>query len=487
MAKSIAKNALYSGIRTISTMLFPLVTYPYIARVLMADNLGKVDFSVSVVSYFTLIAGLGIANYATREGARIREDREKLNQFASEIFTINMGSTLVAYVLLLALFLAWPHLHGYALLIALQSLTLIGTTIGVEWLYTLSEDYGYITARTLVVQVVSAVLLFVLVKQPSDYPIYCAITVLSSVGANVFNFLRSRRYATIRIVWGFDARRHLVPALVLFGNALAMSVYINIDVTLLGVMNGDYEVGVYGVAVKIYKLVKQLLNAIVMVSIPRLSLYLANEDTESYHSLLNSIAHGLVVVLLPAILLLFLLADYVVLIVGGEGFVDSVSSLRLLCFALLPAVLGGFVANSILLPNRSERLILRSTIVGAVVNFVLNLFVIPLMGADGAAITTALAELAVLSTATWFARRHYDMLSLVREQAPIMLTTVIGMVCIAAVNFAARALLGDSILTFFVAGGVGVLAYGAVLIARRDSFALRVLARAGLIKYPKIS
>ena len=86
MAKSVAKNALYNGIRTISTMLFPLITYPYVTRVLLADNLGKVDFATSFVSYFTLIAGLGIANYATREGARIRDDRETLSRFSSEVF-----------------------------------------------------------------------------------------------------------------------------------------------------------------------------------------------------------------------------------------------------------------------------------------------------------------------------------------------------------------------------------------------------------------
>ena len=106
MAKSVAKNALYSGIRTVSTMLFPLVTYPYVTRVLLADNLGKVDFSISLISYFVLIAGLGITNYATREGARIRNDREALDQFSSEVFTINMASTLDSYALLVALFVA---------------------------------------------------------------------------------------------------------------------------------------------------------------------------------------------------------------------------------------------------------------------------------------------------------------------------------------------------------------------------------------------
>lgn len=477
MAKSVAKNALYSGIRTVSTMLFPLVTYPYVTRVLLADNLGKVDFSISIISYFTLIAGLGISNYATREGARVRNDRSKLDRFSSEVFTINMASTALAYVLLVILFVAWPHLHGYGVLIAIQSATLIGTTIGVEWLYTLSEDFGYITARTLVVQVLSAVLLFTLVKSPSDYMLYAGITVFSAVGANVFNFVRSRRYARIRLVWGFDARRHLVPMLVLFGNALASSIYINIDVTLLGVMRGDYEVGLYSVAVKIYKLVKQLLNAIVMVSIPRLSLYVGERDHERYQQLLGSILHALLVTVLPAIMFLFLLSDYVVLIVGGEAFAASADSLRILCLALAPAVFAAFVVNSILLPNRGERLILTSTIVGAVVNFLLNLIVIPQYGANGAAITTGVAEVMVLGTAAWLGRPYCDYRALLAEQLPACITVALGLAAITGAHLVVTHLLGDSLLTFFVSGGVGMALYVLVLVLRKDSFANRAISR----------
>ena len=132
MAKSVAKNAVYNGIRTVCNMLFPLITYPYAARVLMAENLGKVDFVTSVISYFVLVAGLGIATYATREGAARRNDQDELDRFSSEVFTINMVSTAISYALLAALVIAWPHLHGYLALIAIQSLTILGTTMGVE-------------------------------------------------------------------------------------------------------------------------------------------------------------------------------------------------------------------------------------------------------------------------------------------------------------------------------------------------------------------
>ncbi len=477
MAKSVAKNALYSGIRTVGTMLFPLVTYPYVTRVLLADNLGKVDFLVSIMSYFTLVAQLGITNYATREGARVRNDRAKLDQFSSEVFTINMGSTLLSYALLAILFVSWPHLQGYGQLVAIESATIIGTTIGVEWLYTLSEDFGYITARTLVVQAVSALLLFTLVKQPSDYMVYAAIMVFSAVGANVFNFVRSRRYATIRLVWGFDVRRHLVPMLVLFSNVLATSVYINIDVTLLGIMRGDYEVGLYGVSVKIYTLVKQLLYAIVMVSVPRLSLYLGERRRDRYQELLGSILHALLVTVLPAILLLFLLADYVVLIVGGETFAASVEPLRILCFALAPAVFAAFVVNCVLLPNRAERLILVSTAVGAVSNLVLNLVAIPWFGAAGAAFTTAVAEVLVVTAGTWLGRQFCSYRTLLKGQLSACVSVALGLVAIVGTYLAITHWLGTSLITFLVSGFACLLAYVLVLVLRKDPIASRGVSK----------
>lgn len=477
MAKSVAKNALYSGLRTMSTVLFPLITYPYATRVLMADNLGKVDFAVSLISYFLLIAGLGITNYATREGARVRESQDELDRFASEVFTINLCSTLISYALLAALVALWPHLHGYASLIAIQSLTIMGTTIGVEWLYTLSEDFGYITARMLVVQVVSAALLFILVRQPSDYLVYAAIIVLSNVGANVFNFIRSRRYARIRLVWHFDVRRHLMPMLVLFGNTIATSIYINLDVTLLNVFRNDFEVGIYGLAVKLYTGVKQLLNALVMVSLPRLSLYRANGENDRYLSLVNSIVHGLTIVVLPCILLLYLLADPAVLLFGGEAFASSADSLRMLCVALAPAVFAAFVVNSILLPNLQERFVLLSTVVGAIVNFALNLFVIPAFGPVGAACSTAVAEFAVLGISSYFGRTFVSVVSLVRTQTRTLLTTALGMAAIAAVCIPLRDALGNSLVSFAITGGASLAAYAAVLLLTRDPLVLGLIAR----------
>lgn len=471
MSRSVARNALYSGIRTISFMVFPLVTYPYVTRVLMAQNLGKIDFATSFVSYFALVAALGINTYATREGAGLRDDRDRLDEFASQIFTINMCSTLLAYAALLLFVLLWPYLQGYLALLAIQSLTILGTTMGVEWVFSLEEDYGYITARTILVQVVCAALMFALVRTPDDYVTYAAIVALSSVGGNVFNWFRARRYARVRLTWGFDARRHLLPMLVLFGNAIAVSVYVNIDISLLSVMRGDYEVGIYGVSVKVYRLVKQLLVALVTVSLPRLSRFVTLGDAQAYRTLLERVAHGLLVLVAPALTLLFLMGDDVVLIIAGEGYLEAVPSLQVLCVAGLFAIAGNYFVNAVLLPFGNEAFALRSSVVGAVVNLLLNLAAIPLFGIVGAAATTVAAEACVAVSAAWHARGDVDLRGLACDAAPAVVTAALGVVAMCAVHVALRGVAMPWLAGFLVRGAALAGTYLLVTLARRDPLA----------------
>jgi O-antigen/teichoic acid export membrane protein len=143
-SKSIQLNAILNGFKTILTIIFPLITYPYAARLLGAANIGKVDFSNSIVSYFVLIAGLGIATYAVREGAYFRNDDEKLSRFSSEVFSINVISTILALILLALFVVFFKRINTYSDLILIQSIMIIGNLVGVNWLFSIVEDYLYL-------------------------------------------------------------------------------------------------------------------------------------------------------------------------------------------------------------------------------------------------------------------------------------------------------------------------------------------------------
>ena len=161
--KSIKKNSIYSMLKTGSAILFPLITFPYISRVLLTDSVGKINFGLSIVSYFSLIASLGINTYAIRECSAARENKEKLSNIASQIFSINIVTTVMAYIALAITLLCYPRLENYRVLIVVQSLTIGATTLGADWLNSAMEDFKYITLRTVTFQFLSLVLMFILV------------------------------------------------------------------------------------------------------------------------------------------------------------------------------------------------------------------------------------------------------------------------------------------------------------------------------------
>ena len=172
-------------IKTCANIIFPLITFPYVSRILMAENIGKVDFANSYVSYFSLIASLGISTYAIRECSKAKLEKTNLEKTASQIYSINMCTTVFSYVLLVISILLFDKLEPYRLLIFIQSTTILFTTLGADWLNTAMEDFLYITIRSISFQIISLALLFVFVKNQNDYINYAIITVVSSSGANI--------------------------------------------------------------------------------------------------------------------------------------------------------------------------------------------------------------------------------------------------------------------------------------------------------------
>lgn len=146
--RSLKINTIFNAIKTFSSIIFPLITFPYISRTLLAENVGKVNFGLSIISYFTLIASLGITTYAIRECAAVREDRKKLSQIASQIFSINIITTFFSYLLLVLTLVFYSKLENYKLLITIQSLSILFATLGTDWINSAMEDFKYITIRT---------------------------------------------------------------------------------------------------------------------------------------------------------------------------------------------------------------------------------------------------------------------------------------------------------------------------------------------------
>ena len=428
MKKSLKVNGVLSLVKQLCALLFPLITYPYVLRILGATNVGKVSFSSSVISYFSLIAAFGTGNYAIREGARVRDNKAKIVNFVDQMFTINCYFTIFAYTLLIVLYAAWAKLHNYTGLIIVQSLAMIFTTLGVDWFYQIYEDYFYITVRAISVNIISLVLMFLLVRKPDDYIIYAGVTVIANGGANIFNFIHAQKFMPIRCVRNVNFKKHILPMFILFCNNVVITVYVNSDVTMLGIMKTDQVVGIYNASVKIYSIVKSLVSSLIVVTLPQLSMMVSKGQNEEYHVLTNKLLNVLLSLVLPAIIGLYVISKNAILIIGGNEFLDGVTALRILSIALMLSVTSSFCTTSILLPNKREKNILIATVTSSLLNVVLNLFFIPTLSLNGAAFTTLLAEFSVTIIAGYSARKFFHFQLNIKD----LILVVIGCVGIVA-------------------------------------------------------
>lgn len=461
---SMKNNAVLNTIKQLCSVLFPLITVPYVTRVLGTEYYGRINWVNSVVSYFALFAGFGIATYAAREGARKRENRVAFEEYANEVFTINIITTIISYLILFLVTITWPKLKENSALVLAHSMIMVFSTLGTDWINIVYEDYRYITIRYVFTHIISVVLMFVFVKSPSNYITYAVISVFSSVGGNLFNIFYVRKYVHLKIVIPRGWKTHIIPMLILLGNSLAVLTYVNTDITLLGIYKTDVDVGIYSVATKMYTIIKQLINAIVVVSLPRLSLLIGEKREEEYRNYLSGIINIVLVVLIPAMVGLFMISKELIQIISGSSYVDGNVALRILCVSLGFAVCACFFQNCVMLPQKKEKLFFIATLLSCAVNIILNLFFIPYMSYNGAAITTLIAE--ALVCIICFCSSKETVNGIVNKRS--LGTVSIGSILIIIVCLLVRTYVIDPALRVILSAGISIILYFTLLLLTRN-------------------
>lgn len=459
--KRVAVNALLNTIKTVLGIIFPLITFPYVTRVLGVETLGVYTFSASIISYFLLIAALGISTYGIREGTQYRNNQEKFDKFVGELFSINVISTIVSYLLLGICLIIVPKLHDYSAAILILSIEMIMATIGVAWVCNIYEDFLFITIRTLAIQLISLVLTLTLVKNPGDLYIYVIIIVLANSGANLLNFFYIRRkYCKFKLTKNIDWKRHLRPILIIFSTSVAITVYVSSDSTMLGFMTSDYDVGLYGTAVKIYNIMKQVLAALLMVLIPQFSLMFARGEKERSNLLFSKVFNILTLLMLPMTVGLFMLSEEVIRLIAGTDYLGGTDSLRLLSIAVMFSLYAYMYIQCILIPAKKEDVVFKATALSAIVNIGLNFIMIPLWGINAAAITTIIAE-AITFIITAIIGRRYVSLSGISKT---LISSIVGCVGIVVICILSHTI--DNYMMRIAASiGGSIVAYGAIIVA----------------------
>lgn len=468
---NVKKNTLFNMIKSIFGIIYPLITFPYISRVLLTENVGKINFGNSVVSYFSLVASLGVTTYAVRECSKYKGDRVKLGEVSSQILTINIWSTIIAYLALgITLIVARP-LDNYRMLIIIQSSTILFTTLGADWLNTAMEDFRYIAVRTMGMQVFSLILMFIFVRKPQDYLIYAIISVIASSGANIINIFYRRRYCKTKFALHIDWKKHLPPILLLFSLILSQTIYTSSDTTILGLYKGDFQVGLYSTSVKIYNIVNTVVASVAWVVMPQLSANFAKHDYNQINKLLKYSLNFIIVLGLPCLVGLNVITKEIILLIAGESYLGAELSLRILTFSLACSFISGWIGNMMMLPAGKEKICLKSSIVSAVVNIVLNLILIPIWGLNAAATTTAISEFLGIIIKRPYIDREIHIAGLKQMIA----APVVGSIGIVIVSVVVRCFITSpyliAILTIILSGMV----YLATLVLMKNEFAINFL------------
>ncbi len=449
-----------------SSFIFPLITFPYVSRVLGAVGNGKVSFATSVIYYFSMIATLGIPTYGVKICAQYREDKEKLSKTVKELLIIESLAMIVSYIIFFIALYFVPRLREEKTLMLINSATILLTVFGVEWFYQSIEQYDYITFRNLVFKIISISLMFLLVHETEDYVLYGAINVLGTVGSNILNILRLRKLVDFKTKCTIQLSQHIRPVFMLFMLSAASMVYTSLDTTMLGFMKDDAAVGYYNAAVKLKNILVSLVTSLGTVLLPRLSNSLANKDMIAFNRLIKKSFNFVLLMSIPLTIYCIIEASDCINFLAGSGYQQAILPMQLISIAIIFIGLSNIIGIQILIPCGKENLTVLSTVVGAIVNIILNSILIPLYSAAGAALATTIAELSVLLVQVYFIRSHLHSMLQIQNIFKIFISGIVATLILLTNNYFIH--IDSTFLSIIETGFLFFITYGVILIITRE-------------------
>ena len=344
--RSLKLNFVMNAILTMSSLVFPLISFPYVSRVLLPNGTGKVSFATSLIAYFLMFSQLGIPTYGVRACAKVRDDRRALSKTAQELLIINLVMSAVSYAALVAGIVLIPRLQQERVLYLVVSLTIFFNAIGMEWLYKALEQYTYITVRSIIFKVIALVAMFALVHAQDDYVIYGGITIFASSASYLLNFIHARKYIDLRPVGGYNFKPHLKAVAVFFAMACASTVYTNLDTVMLGFMKDDDVVGYYNAAVRIKSILVSVVTSLGTVLLPRASYYVQQGKMTEFRAITRKALNFVWVAATPLMLYFMLFAKEGIFLLSGEAYAGAVIPMQLIMPTLLFIGLSGLATGT---------------------------------------------------------------------------------------------------------------------------------------------
>ena len=400
-ADSIFKNQFFNITMQVLNLLFPIVVIPYTTRLFGPEILGEVDFANSVVQYFMLIAAAGIPVYATREIAKARDDSGLLIKKFKELTILQVIFTVFSLLVYIVVILSIGRLKNYIYLYLFLGLQVLSNSFDFVWFLQGIEKYRYAAISTFISKLFNIILIFTLLKKREDFYIYAFIVGITLVIKAVINM-----FFTYRLLRYFDSKEkidinyksiksHLYFIMVFFLSNVAVKVYTAMDQTMLGILDSSESVAYYSMSIRLERVIVTLITSMAVVMIPRISNSIKNnklEDVKKYVSMSINIVY---LIAIPSVFGVLAIGEEIIPIFLGEEFFQSIGVFRLVSSLFIIIGLSNVFGMQIMIPYGKEKKFTIILSIAAIINFIVNLILIPKLSYYGATYATIFAELIV--------------------------------------------------------------------------------------------
>jgi O-antigen/teichoic acid export membrane protein len=455
MAKSIFKNYVYNVAYQIVTLLLPLITTPYISRVLLPEGVGTAAFINSITSYFVIAGTLGISLYGNRQIAYFREDKLEMSKVFWSIFTLKLifsSFSIISYVFFVHFFVA-PSLQ---MLYWISGFQLFAMMTDITWFFQGLEDFQKTVTRNLIIRLISVVLIFSLVKDINDLWLYIFISSFTAFLGQAIMWIYIPKEVVKTKINRNDIFSHFLPTLKIFIPQIAVQIYTVMDKTMLGMITNASEVAYYENSQKIVKMTMGLATSLGIVMMPRISNYFAKKDFENIKRYTTKSFIYMSFLTFPLTFGLMGIAKEFVPWFFGESFLPVIPNIILISPIILAISWSYIMGVQMMLPMKKELGYTIALTSAAVVNFVLNLFLIKSFQSLGAAISSVIAEFLV-TFVEFIMMRNFIQTKLLLK---VFLKYLIGAVLMFFIVRLVGYFMGVSIITTVIQIVTGTIIYG---------------------------
>lgn len=474
MKKSVTKNYIYNLIYQILVMILPLITTPYVSRVLGAEGVGIYSYTISIVTYFILFGSLGIAMYAQREIAYVQDDEFKRSKIFWEVYILRAITLAISMIVFYFIFATTGEYSMYYKILVLE---ILANMIDVSSFFQGMEEFKKIIKRNLIVKAISIASIFLFIKTSADLNKYLLIYVLSTLIGNLSLCLYLPKYITKVQIKSLDLKKHLKPTIALFIPQIATQIYTVLDKTMIGSMIIDKaEVGYYEQSQKIVKIILTIVTSLGTVMLPRIANKFAKgQEKEIKKNILTSFNFAYFLAI-PMVFGLVAVSKDLIPWFLGEGFEKSIYITYVISPIILIIGLSNVVGTQYLIPTMRQKHYTISVIAGAVTNLIFNFIFIPKLMSVGAAIGTVIAEIVVTVIQFYYIRKEYNLKEVIFMSKKYVISAVLMLILILVSN---KLLLTNIsvVLRMCIDVVCGVGIYFISLIILKDNFTRRIIDR----------